>query len=88
MCFSWLWIRDILIWLVVIGAAIAVLKILVPMVLAWVGAELGAGVGVIMQVVKIVISAAILIFVIQVCFELISCLLGYGGGSLMFPRRP
>lgn len=87
MCFSWFWLRDILIWIVVIAAVIGILKLIVPPVLAWAGVEVGAAGSIAMQAIKICIGAIVLIFLILFCFELISCLMGYGGGSLSFPRH-
>lgn len=86
MCFSLAWFEQILIWLVIVCAVIAILKLLVPFVLSQIGAELGGAMTIIMAVIKIVIWAIITIFVIVICFELIQCLLGQGGG-LSFPRR-
>lgn len=82
-CFSLQWFESVLIWLVIICAIVAILKLLVPFVLA----QLGAGGGIIAQAINIVLWAVVCIFVIYVCFALISCLLGMSGG-LSFPSPP
>lgn len=82
-CFSLGWLEQLLIWLVIVCAVIGILKLIVPFVLA----QLGAGGGVIMQAINIVMWAVIAIFTIYVCFALISCLLGSGGGMSLLPHR-
>lgn len=86
MCFSMAWFEQLLILLVIVCAVIGILKILLPYVLKQLGAEASEGVGVIMAVVRIVIWAIIVIFVIYICFALIQCLIGYSGGMPLFPR--
>jgi hypothetical protein len=83
MCFSLNWLEQLLIWVVIVGAVIAILQLFVPWVLAQVG-DLGGAVGVILQIVKIVIWAIIVIFVIYIAFDLLSCLMS--SGSLKLPR--
>lgn len=73
-CFSLGYIENLLIWLVVIGCVFAVIKLLLPAVLAPFG---GPG-ALVIQILTIVVYAAILIMVIIFAFELISCLLGGG----------
>jgi hypothetical protein len=70
---------NVLIWLVVIGAVIAVIKLLLPYVLA----QFGAGGTLVMQVLNIIIWAVILIAIIIFAFDLLSCL---GGGSMSLRR--
>lgn len=79
MCFGLAWIMNVLIWLVVIGAVIAVIKLLLPYVLA----QFGAGGTLVMQVLNIIIWAVILIAIIIFAFDLLSCL---GGGSMSLRR--
>jgi hypothetical protein len=81
MCFSLLWFEQLLIYLVIICAAIAIIKLLIPFVLS----QLGAGGNVIAGAINIVMWAVIAIFVIYICFGLISCLLG--GGFTLIPHR-
>jgi hypothetical protein len=77
MCFSLAWIEAVLIWLVILGAVIAVLQIFVPWVLSMIGFNLGP----IPQIIRIVIVAIIVIAAIYFVFDLISCL-----GGFSFPR--
>jgi hypothetical protein len=77
MCFSLGWIEQVLIWLVVVCAIVAILKLLLPFVLS----QLGVAGGVITGAINIVLWAVIAIFVIYFCFDLISCL-----GGLSFPH--
>lgn len=86
-CFSLAWFEQLLIWVVIICAVIAILRLLVPWVLSMAGAEIGAGVNMVMAVIRIVIWAIVVIFVIYICFALISCLLSYGGGLPLLPHR-
>lgn len=81
MCFSLEMLKQLLIDLVIIGAVFAIIKLILPLALGW----LGAAGAVIVQVVNIVLYAIIIIFVIIICFQLLSCLIGAGGG-LHFPR--
>jgi hypothetical protein len=81
MCFSLAWIEQLLIWLVIVVAVIALLRLIIP----WVLGMLGVGGGIIAQAINIVIWAVIAIMVIYIVFALISCLLGLGGG-LHLPR--
>ncbi len=79
MCFGLAWFEQILIWIVVICAVIALLKLLVSFVLPkfGMGAEI---VAFIVAAVRILIWALICIFAIIFIFELISCLMGGGIG--------
>lgn len=86
-CFSLAWFQQLLIWLVIVCAVVAILKLLVPWVIAQMGAEIGAGASLVLAVLRIVVWAIITIFVIYVCFALISCLMSYGGGLPLLPHR-
>lgn len=77
MCFSLAWIEALLIWLVIIGAVIAILRLFVPWVLSLFGVSLGP----IPQIIRIVIIAILAIAAIYFVFDLISCL-----GGISFPR--
>lgn len=76
MCFSLGWLAQLLVWIVIAVAIFAILKLLIP----WVLAQLGAAGSIIAQVINIVLWAVICIFVIYICFDLISCLLSMSGG--------
>lgn len=77
MCFSMGWLEQVLVWIVIVAAIIAILKLLLPFVLG----ALGVGGGIIAQAINIVLWAIVAIFVIYICFALISCL----GGGIMPP---
>ncbi len=76
-CFSLAWLEQMLVWLVIVGAIIAVIRLLVPWVLAQVG------IPIVGQVVNIILWAVIVILIIYLCFALLGCL---GGGHLGLPH--
>lgn len=80
MCFGLAWFESLLVWVVIVVAVVAILRLLLPFILG----QLGAGGGVIMQAINIFIWAAIAIFVIYFCFALIACL--GSGGFPLFPH--
>jgi hypothetical protein len=81
MCFSWSWLENFLIWLVIICAVIALLRLLINFVVPKIG--VGADViAVIVQAITIVIWAIVCIAIIAFVFNLIACVLSGGG----FPR--
>ena len=83
MCFTMLWFRDLLIWIVIVVAVVALLRLLLP----WLMAKLGVDGTILMRAIDIFVWAVVVIFVIYVFFALISCLVGGGGGALpLFPR--
>lgn len=67
MCFDLAWFENLLIWLVVVCAIVAVLKLLLPLIF---------GSGIILRIINIIIWAVITIFVIIAVFDLISCYSG------------
>ena len=75
-CFSLAWLLQLLIFIVVICAVIAILRI-------WVFPMLGATDPRIVSTINIIIWAVVCIFVIYVCAELLMC--AFAGGGL-FPR--
>ncbi len=79
-CFSIAWIEQILIWLVIFVAVFAILGLLVPYVLRHAGSIIGEGVNVVIAALRIVFWAAVVIVVIIICFDLISCLINHSGG--------
>ena len=87
MCFSLEWWRDLFILFVIVVAVVAILQVVVPWILSKLQTSgiIAEGIGIITQVMKIVIWAIVIIFVIYVVFALIACLMGSGGLSL-FPR--
>lgn len=82
MCFSLAWVEQLLVWLVVVCAIVALIRLIIP----WVTAQLGIG-GIIVQAINIVLWAFVTIMVIYFIFALIQCLIGAGGGFPLFPHR-
>ena len=82
MCFSLGWIAQLLIWLVVVCAVVAVVRILLPMILG----PLGGPTAVIIQILRIIMWAVVCIFAIWVVFDLLQCLVGFGGHPLGYHR--
>lgn len=79
MCFSLGWLEQVFIWLIVVGAIVALIKLCLP----WVLTNIGAPGGTIIAAIKIVLWAIVAIFVVYFIFDLVSCLLG---GGLHLPR--
>jgi hypothetical protein len=78
-----IWLRDIFVWFIVIGAVIAIIKLLLPLVFA----QWGGG-GTLAQIINIVLWAFVAIMIVYIAFALISCLLGSGGSfPSLSPRR-
>ncbi len=78
-CFTLAWLLQVFIWLIVIGAVVALIRLCLP----WVLANLGEPGGTIVAAIRIVLWAVVAIFVVIFLFDLIHCLLG---GGLTFPR--
>jgi hypothetical protein len=75
MCFDLAWFENLLIWLVVVCAIVAIFKLLLPLIF---GGEI------ILRIINIIVWAVITIFVIVIVFDLISCYSASLGG-LHFP---
>jgi hypothetical protein len=75
-CFSLGSLESILIWIIIIGAIFAIIKIVVPMV----AAALGGPGSALISIINIVLWAALCIVVVIFAFQMISCLLSAGGG--------
>ncbi len=82
MCFGLEWLEDVLIWIIVICAVVALLKLLVGFVLPKLGMA-GEVVSFLVAAVRIVIWAIICIALVIFVFDLIACLLPAIGH---FPR--
>jgi hypothetical protein len=82
-CFSIEWLEQLFIYIIIVGAIIAIIRLLVPMVFAQWG---GPG-NVVAQVVNIILWAVIACFVVWICFALFGGLIGHGGFSLLPPHR-
>lgn len=77
MCFSLIWLRDLCVWIVMIVAVIAIVKLVLPWLLSQIGIPL---VG---QIINIVLWAFVAVMCIYVVFALLSCLFG---GGVSFPH--
>jgi len=71
-CFSLVWLGNLLIWLVVIAAVVALVRLLLPLALGPLGAA-GATIG---QALNIIIWAIVAVAVIVLVFDLLNCLVG------------
>jgi hypothetical protein len=69
MCFSAAWVVSLLIWLIVICAVVAIGRIILPIVLGW----LGVAGDVVMRVINIVLLAFVLIVLIYFAYDLLMC---------------
>lgn len=76
-CFSFQWLEQVLVWLVIIGAIVAILRLLIPWIVSM------TGVPIIGQALEIILWAIIAIYVIYFIFALLGCL---GGGLPTFPH--
>lgn len=74
MCFSPYWFVSLLVWLIVLGAFVAVLRLIVP----WALTTLGVQSAPMIQAINIIIGAAVLIAVIWFLFDLLNCAPGFG----------
>lgn len=71
-CISLGWLQNLLIWLVVIGAVIALVKLLLPLAVG----PLGAAGTTVARALNIVIWATVAVAVIVLVFDLLACLVG------------
>ncbi len=69
MCFSLLWLVQTFVWLVVICAVVAIIRLLLPYALSM----LGVGGEILMKVINIIIIAVVLIAVAWLCYDLLVC---------------
>lgn len=78
-CFSMGWLEQLLVWLVIVCAIVAIIRLLVPWITSMTGFPI---VG---QAINIILWAFLAIICIYIVFGLLSCLIGMAGG-LHFPR--
>jgi flagellar biosynthesis protein FlhB len=86
MCFSMEWLKTLLIAAVVVGVIFAILKIIVPLALSQLPQPFQAAVNVLAQILWVILYGAIIIFLIIIAFDLISCLWSWAGGSSLLPH--
>ena len=79
MCFTLAWLQQLLVWLVIVCAIVAIIRLLVP----WITGIIGLPI--IGQVINIILWAFLAIICIYLIFALLQCLVGFGGG-LHLPR--
>ncbi len=77
MCFSWELLKDFFIWAIVVVAVVMILQLLANAVLPKLGGILGEAVGVVAQIIKIVLWAIVLLFIVYFAFDMIACLVGH-----------
>ena len=79
-CLSLGFIEQLLVWLIIVLAIVAIIRLLVPFLTSLIGFPI---VG---QIVEIILWAVVAIMVIYVIFALLSCLIGGGPTALHLPR--
>lgn len=72
MCFTLVWLAQLFIWAIVIGAIVAIIRLLLPVVLA----NLGLAGSMVARIIGIVLWAFVLILIVYFAFDMISCLAG------------
>ncbi len=82
-CFSLSWIEQLLIWLVLVIALVAIVQLVLPWLLSLFGQPEGGGM--ILQILRIVVWALVAIAVITFAFQLLECV--FSGPGLGLPRR-
>jgi hypothetical protein len=79
-CFSLLWVQQLIIWIIVIAAIVAIIRIVVPWLTGIMGGSLPAPVW---QILNIVLWAVVAIAVVIIVFDLIACI---ASGPRILPR--
>jgi hypothetical protein len=69
MCFSAGWFVNLIVWLIVVCAIVAIGRLILPIVLGW----LGVAGGIVMQVINIVLIAIVLIVLVWFTYDLLTC---------------
>jgi hypothetical protein len=69
MCFSAAWFVNLLVWLIVICAVVAIFRLVLPTVLGW----LGVAGTLVMQVLNIILIAFVLIVLVWFCYDILTC---------------
>jgi hypothetical protein len=68
-CFSAAWFVNLLVWLIVICAVVAIFRLVLPTVLGW----LGVAGTLVMQVLNIILIAFVLIVLVWFCYDILTC---------------
>lgn len=71
-CFSLAWLEQLLIWLIVIAAVVALVRLLLPLIVG----PLGVAGSTVTQALNIIIWAIVAVAVIVLIFDLLTCLVG------------
>jgi hypothetical protein len=79
MCFSLAWLEQLIIWLIIVSAIIAVIKLVIPFL------DSLTGMPIIGRILMIILWAVVAIAFVIIIFGLLSCVL-VGSGTLGFPR--
>lgn len=74
MCFTLLWFVTLLVWVVVLCGVVAIFRLVLPVVLGW----LGMAGGLVMQVLNIILAVVVIVTLIWFLFDLVTCA---GGGA-------
>lgn len=74
MCFSLNWFASLLVWIVVVCGIVAIFRLVLPLVLGW----LGVAGGIVMQVLNIILAVIVIVTLIWFCFDLVECAGGLG----------
>lgn len=77
-CLSWIWLEQLCIWIVLIWAAISIIRIIVPWLAGLIGMPM------VTQILQIVLYAIVAIIAIKIVFMLIGCLFGAGSLGRLF----
>jgi uncharacterized membrane protein len=82
-CFSLEGIKNFIIWFIVVCAVVAILRLILPILLGWLGVVISPF---IMRIINIILVAVVLIFLVVILFNLAECALG-GGLGFATPHR-
>jgi hypothetical protein len=79
MCFSLAWLEQLIVWLIVVGAIVAIIRLVIPFIDGLIGMPI------IGQILMIVLWCVVAVALVIIIFGLLSCVLG-GGSTFGFPR--
>lgn len=74
MCFSLGWVENLIIWLIVVCAVVAIIRILIAFVIPAIGLA-GNIASVVVRIINIIMWAVIAVAVVILIFDLLSCVL-------------